>query len=41
MINSGCSQMNLIVGVDVERFEDAVRAVYAAFVHDGETMHGC
>lgn len=40
MIDSGCSQMNLIVGVDVERFEDAVRAIYAAFVHDGETMHG-
>jgi len=38
MIDSGNSQMNLIVGVDVERFEDAVRAIYAAFVHDGEPM---
>jgi len=38
MIDSGNSQVNLIVGVDVERFEDAVRAIYAAFVHDGEPM---
>lgn len=40
MIDSGNSQMNLIVGVDVERFEDAVRAIYAAFVHDGESVRG-
>ena len=38
MIDSGSSQMNLIVGVDVDRYEDAVRAIYAAFVHDGEPM---
>ena len=40
MIDSGNSQVNLIVGVDVERYEDAVRAIYAAFVHDGEAMRG-
>jgi len=40
MIDSGSSQMNLIVGVDVERFEDAVRAIYAAFVHDDEPVRG-
>ena len=40
MIDSGASQMNLIVGVDVERYEDAVRAIYAAFVHDDEHVRG-
>ncbi len=40
MIDSGSSQVNLIVGVDVERFEDAVRAIYAAFVHDDEPVRG-
>lgn len=40
MIDSGCNQMNLILGVDVERFEDAVRAIYAAFVQDGEPELG-
>ena len=38
MIDSGNSQVNLIVGVDVDRFEDAVRAIYTAFVRDGEPM---
>ena len=40
MIDSGSSQVNLIVGVDVERFEDAVRAIYAAFVHADEPVRG-
>ena len=40
MIDSGASQMNLIVGVDVERYEDAVRAIYVAFVNDDEPVRG-
>ena len=32
MIDQGSSEMNIIVGVDVEDFEKAVRAIYNAFV---------
>jgi aspartate kinase len=36
MIDQGSSQLNIIVGVDAARFEDAVRAIYRHFVHDGD-----
>lgn len=36
MIDQGSSQLNIIVGVDTGSFEDAVRAIYKQFVHDGE-----
>jgi aspartate kinase len=32
MIDQGSSELNIIVGVDVEEFEKAVRAIYAEFV---------
>lgn len=32
MIDQGSSEMNIIVGVDNTRFEDAIRAIYNAFV---------
>ncbi len=32
MIDQGSSELNIIVGVDAKDFEDAVRAIYAAFV---------
>ena len=32
MIDQGSSELNIIVGVDVKDFEDAVRAIYSAFV---------
>ena len=32
MIDQGSSEINIIVGVDVEEFETAMRAIYAAFV---------
>ena len=32
MIDQGSSELNIIVGVDGEEFEAAVRAIYAAFV---------
>ncbi len=34
MIDQGSSQLNIIVGVDADRFEDAVRIIYNAFVSD-------
>jgi aspartate kinase len=34
MIDQGSSELNIIVGVDAADFEDAVRAIYAAFVHE-------
>lgn len=38
MIDQGSSEMNIIVGTDVQDFEKAVRAIYAAFVsEDGQT----
>ena len=38
MIDQGSSEMNIIVGTDVEDFEKAVQAIYAAFVsEDGKT----
>ena len=38
MIDQGSSEMNIIVGTDVEDFEKAVKAIYAAFVsEDGKT----
>lgn len=38
MIDQGSSEMNIIVGTDVQDFEKAVRAIYAAFVsEDGRT----
>lgn len=36
MIDQGSSQLNIIVGVDGARYEDAVRAIYKLFVHDDE-----
>jgi len=36
MIDQGSSQLNIIVGLDAERFEDSVRAIYRHFVHDGD-----
>ncbi|MEO0476850.1 MAG: aspartate kinase [Planctomycetota bacterium] len=35
MIDQGSSEMNIIVGTDIEDFEKAVRAIYAAFVSEG------
>ena len=35
MIDQGSSELNIIVGVNEDQFEDAVRAVYAAFVGAG------
>lgn len=38
MIDQGSSEMNIIVGTDVQDFEKAVQAIYAAFVsEDGKT----
>ena len=38
MIDQGSSEMNIIVGTDVEDFEKAVQAIYAAFVsEEGKT----
>ena len=34
MIDQGSSEMNIIVGTDVEDFEKAVQAIYAAFISD-------
>ncbi len=36
MIDQGSSQLNIIVGLDDARYEDAVRAIYRHFVHDGD-----
>jgi len=36
MIDQGSSQLNIIVGLDDARYEDAVRALYRHFVHDGD-----
>ncbi|MGZ5967917.1 MAG: aspartate kinase [Polyangiales bacterium] len=36
MIDQGSSQLNIIVGVDAAHFEDAVRAIYRHFIHDGD-----
>lgn len=36
MIDQGSSQLNIIVGVDAGRFEDAVRAIYREFVRDDQ-----
>lgn len=36
MIDQGSSQLNIIVGVDASRFEDAVRSIYREFVRDDE-----
>jgi len=36
MIDAGSSELNLIVGVDEEDYENAIRAVYGAFVKKGE-----
>lgn len=38
MIDQGSSQLNIIVGVDADRFEDAVRIIYNAFVSDSGRM---
>ena len=35
MIDQGSSELNIIVGVDGEEFEAAVRAIYGAFVGGG------
>lgn len=35
MIDAGSSELNLIVGVDEEDYENAIRAVYGAFVKKG------
>ena len=32
MIDQGSSEINIIVGVDTEDFEKAIRAIYNAFV---------
>jgi aspartate kinase len=32
MIDQGSSEINIIVGVENEDFENALRAIYAAFV---------
>lgn len=38
MIDQGSSEMNIIVGTDVQDFEKAVKAIYAAFIsEDGKT----
>lgn len=38
MIDQGSSEMNIIVGTDVEDFEKAVQAIYSAFIsEDGKT----
>ena len=34
MIDQGSSELNIIVGVDVDDFETAMRAIYKAFVKD-------
>ncbi len=34
MIDQGSSELNIIVGVDIPEFEDAVRAIYEEFVGD-------
>lgn len=34
MIDQGSSQLNIIIGVDADRFEDATRVIYTAFVSD-------
>jgi len=36
MIDQGSSQLNIIVGLDDARYEDAVRGLYRHFVHDGD-----
>ncbi|MDO4740369.1 MAG: aspartate kinase [Eubacteriales bacterium] len=36
MIDAGSSEENLIIGVDEEDYENAIRAVYGAFVKKGE-----
>ncbi len=33
MIDQGSSELNIIVGVDEDEYEDALRAIYAEFVH--------
>ncbi len=35
MIDQGSSELNIIVGVDGEEFETAVRAIYRAFIEEG------
>ncbi len=35
MIDQGSSELNIIVGVDGEEFETAVRAIYKAFIEEG------
>jgi len=37
MIDQGSSEMNIIVGVSNHDFENAVRAIYAAFIEPGES----
>ena len=32
MIDQGSSELNIIVGVDMKDFENAIRAIYRAFV---------
>ena len=32
MINQGSSELNIIIGVDTAQYEEAVRAIYDAFV---------
>ena len=34
MIDQGSSEMNIIVGINIEDFETATRAIYNAFVKD-------
>lgn len=34
MIDQGSSQLNIIIGVDTARFEDAIRVIYNAFVSE-------
>ena len=36
MIDQGSSELNIIVGIDGEEFEAAVRAIYAAFVSEAQ-----
>ena len=34
MIDQGSSEMNIIVGINIEDFETAMNAIYRAFVKD-------
>jgi aspartate kinase len=36
MINQGSSELNIIIGVDTHDYENAVRAIYEAFVEQGQ-----